>query len=377
VSPLRIAIVTDGLAPQVIGGMQSYSTQLAIHLARAGAQVEVLHGGSPNDDGALSLLEEAGVTLTAVPMPARGTMPGHYIRELDAWSRAVRDELARRKAVDWIYVQGLSGIAILGTPAPHLPPVAINMHGLEMFQSAPSFRSSIEQHLLRPAARQSVLNADLVFSLGGKLDAVLLRLGVRADRIAETCVGIPDDWILPQAKPVNRPRRFLFIGRNERRKGVDDLMQAVRTLGLSRTFEIDLIGPFPHRVTAGIRGARALGQIADRKLLMDAVDACDILGCPRHAEGMPTVILEGMSRGLAIVATDVGAVSKLVFANNGWRVEPGNAAALTQAMSTALDVTDESLRKMKQASIVRIEDFRWSQIASAMMHVLDGGRVRE
>jgi glycosyltransferase involved in cell wall biosynthesis len=377
VSPLRIAIVTDGLAPQVIGGMQSYSTQLAIHLAKAGAQVEVFHAGSPNDTESLSPLAEASVTLTSIPMPAHGTMPGHYVRELDAWSRAVRDELTRRKGIDWIYVQGLSGIAILETPAPHLPPVAINMHGLEMFQSAPSFRSNIERHLLRPAARQSVLNADLVFSLGGKLDAVLLRLGVRADRIAETCVGIPDDWILPQAKPVNRPRRFLFIGRNERRKGVDDLMQAVRMLCRSRTFEIDLIGPFPHSVIAGIQGARALGQIADRKLLMDAVDACDILVCPSHAEGMPTVILEGMARGLAIVATDVGAVSKLVFTNNGWLVEPGNAAVLARAMATVLDVTDESLLKMKQASIVRIEDFRWAQVAAATMHVLDGGRVRE
>ena len=44
--------------------------------------------------------------------------------------------------------------------------------------------------------------------------------------------------------------------------------------------------------------------------------------CPSYSEGMPNVIMEAMSRGLAIIATDVGAVSKLVDEENGWLINP-------------------------------------------------------
>ena len=47
------------------------------------------------------------------------------------------------------------------------------------------------------------------------------------------------------------------------------------------------------------------------------MDNCDILICPSYSEGMPNVILEGMSRGLAIITTDVGANELLVSNENG------------------------------------------------------------
>ena len=46
-------------------------------------------------------------------------------------------------------------------------------------------------------------------------------------------------------------------------------------------------------------------------------DSCDILLCPSYSEGMPNVILEAMSRGLAIIATNVGAIRLLVSEDNG------------------------------------------------------------
>ncbi|MBK7816242.1 MAG: glycosyltransferase [Sphingobacteriaceae bacterium] len=36
--------------------------------------------------------------------------------------------------------------------------------------------------------------------------------------------------------------------------------------------------------------------------------ACDVLICPSFSEGFPNVILEAMSNGLAVAATNVGAV---------------------------------------------------------------------
>ena len=38
---MRIALVTDGISPLAIGGMQTYSTNLARHLAEQGVQVDL------------------------------------------------------------------------------------------------------------------------------------------------------------------------------------------------------------------------------------------------------------------------------------------------------------------------------------------------
>ena len=42
---------------------------------------------------------------------------------------------------------------------------------------------------------------------------------------------------------------------------------------------------------------------------------------PKLFEGMPNVILEAMSRGLAIIATDVGAICDMVCDKNGILLE--------------------------------------------------------
>ena len=39
VQPMRIALVTDGVFPLAVGGMQGHSANLARHLARQGAEV--------------------------------------------------------------------------------------------------------------------------------------------------------------------------------------------------------------------------------------------------------------------------------------------------------------------------------------------------
>jgi len=51
---------------------------------------------------------------------------------------------------------------------------------------------------------------------------------------------------------------------------------------------------------------------------------------PSYSEGMPTVIHGRNASGLAIIASDVGAVSEQVSAPNGILVKPGNKEELEQ-----------------------------------------------
>jgi glycosyltransferase involved in cell wall biosynthesis len=78
---------------------------------------------------------------------------------------------------------------------------------------------------------------------------------------------------------------------------------------------------------------------------------------------MPNVIMEGMARGLAIVATPVGAVESVVDQNNGWLIEPGNVNSLTQAIASIIEMPAEEIRNKQQASLERIALFTWDNIA--------------
>jgi glycosyltransferase involved in cell wall biosynthesis len=60
--------------------------------------------------------------------------------------------------------------------------------------------------------------------------------------------------------------------------------------------------------------------------------------CPSYSEGMPNVILEAMTRGLAIMATDVGAIRLLVSKNNGILLKNCNEILILNAISEFLSM---------------------------------------
>jgi len=356
--------------------MQSHSTNLARHLAAVGVDVEVFYPRSPDlsakDVAARAGLESDRIRLTPVDWPKVRRFPGHYVSELWQYSKNVRALLVQRRGLNGIYIQGLCGLAVVTGKRAELPPVAVNLHGLEMFQRSPSLKSSLQQLLLRPSAKMSALNADHSVSLGRGISKILSSLGVPPSKIAEIPVGIDDDWVVDLPRPVHRPRRFVFVGRHERRKGVAELSDAVATLRRSHEFEFDFVGPIPVKHQIDASGIKYWGSVSDRKQLREILDGCDVIVCPSYAEGMPTVILEGMSRGLAIIATDVGAVDELVDADNGWLIEAANQAQLHTAIESCLSVTDDDLYKRKVASLSRMGGkFTWERVARATAAIFE------
>jgi len=372
---MKIALLTDGVSPFVMGGMQRHSALLAQHLVSAGVDVDLYHtaqgteaiqsakclGGFPEDVG-----ETIGNVF--VEYPVRGKLPGHYLRDSAEYSRRLLQQFQKhdRGSSDFIYAQGQTGRAFIESKRSgiKLPPIGINAHGYEMFQWAGGLRTHLEHIMLRPAFRRLSLKADYVFSFSGKVREIIEeQIGVPEQKIIQLPNAVDGDWVVNCSKPAGDKRlRFVFIGRDERRKGVPDILQAINFL-TDEGFEFHFVGPIP--ISSRIESASVFyhGKINDNAELQGILDRCDVLVCPSYAEGMPTVILEAMARGLAIIATDVGAVTELVGTDNGVLMAEAGVAPLKEAMNILLKMDSDSLQKMKQSSLNKVANYTWDRVA--------------
>ncbi len=155
---------------------------------------------------------------------------------------------------------------------------------------------------------------------------------------------------------------FVFIGRNERRKGVYELNKAIRQIqGLD--FEFHFIGDIPEAFRIQAPNIHYHGVLKEREAITAVMQQADVLVCPSYSEGMPNVILEGMASGCAIIASDVGAVNIQVDTSNGWLIKPGYVSELKEALKNAIGMPKEKLLKMRKDSIEKVKDrFLWENV---------------
>lgn len=176
-----------------------------------------------------------------------------------------------------------------------------------------------------------------------------------ADRVPEAREKVV---ILPNAseaitRPLQRatadPVRILFLGRLGARKGVPDLIDALGRLSDIGDWRAVIAGDGDiedARSQVAVRGLSSRVEIPGwvgpedaHKLLLSA----DILVLPSYDENLPMSVIEGLSAGLAVVATPVGAVEDIVHdGETGLLVAPGDVDALANALRRL--VSDPALR---------------------------------
>lgn len=370
---MKIALITDGFYPYVLGGMQMHSLQLARSLLQAGVSVELYHYVPKGKEGVplpFSADELANLHIVAVDYPSTGHLPGHYIRERHQYSQRVLEAFKERAVnVDFIYAQGLTGRAFIGAKqsGTSFPPIGINAHGYEMFQWAANWKVKLQHYLLRPAFAYVARNADIVFSFSGKIrELVEERLGVPAGRIIEVPNAIDGSWIVDSPSRHDSPLRFVFVGRYERRKGVEELHRVIPEINLKRC-EFHFVGPIPAQVQLKRPNVIYHGRVMETERMQQILDKCDVLVCPSYAEGMPTVILEAMARGLAVIATDVGATRSVVGADNGVLLPVLNEKCLEKAIDEVCSMHVEEVEALKCVSLNKVRMFSWGRVANLLM----------
>ena len=177
-------MLTDGITPFVIGGMQKHSYLIAKQLIDSGVELELhhcLYRKEPLDQLEV-IFDSELVKFFSHHFPEKGILPGHYIRNSYKYSVLLFEQIKNRlDKFDFIYTKGFTGWKLIKEKRKGLkcPPIGVKFHGYEMFQKAASLKVNAEHLLLRSSVSWITKNADYVFSYGGGLTRIIKNLGVQ------------------------------------------------------------------------------------------------------------------------------------------------------------------------------------------------------
>lgn len=229
-----------------------------------------------------------------------------------------------------------------------------------------------------------------MFLPGGQRQAEYLRhYGVGPERIhvAQMTVDVTAimrhiDAVGPGARPCLRDRVglsaasvvFLYVGRLEAHKGVDDLLEAFRRLRAERT-DVELLvvgdGSLRERLQAdamSVAGVRIAGRLQDGALL-DAYALADVFVLPSRFEPWGLVVNESMAAGLPVIVSDqVGCIDDLVVADSTGLVVPARDPTALYSAMHRLAVDAATRHRMAESARERIAGWTLENEAVNVIH---------
>lgn len=249
--------------------------------------------------------------------------------------RACFDRAVRQWSPDVIHLHGSFAGAVCRWPIRgRRVPLLYCAHGWAFDRELPAYKQKIYAGIERLLA----IATDRIIAISEHDCASAIRAGLRAELIATVRLGLSPDRTLDGERSVigGGPLRLLFIGRFDRQKGLDWLLDLVARLGPERV-QLTLIGSAvlaASAVAALPPGVTALGWVAASEIDRH-VDAADAVIMPSRWEGFGLVALEAMRRAVPVLVSDRGALAEVV--GDGGFVFPLESTDVAAQLLTQLD----------------------------------------
>lgn len=212
--------------------------------------------------------------------------------------------------------------------------VIIHLHGSEFKDF---YNSGNEKR--KKQIRELFTIADASIVLGEDWKKFISGIAPKANVIViNNAVALPNI----QTRTISHNRTYLFLGALIQRKGVVDLLEAVKQMKNRNVsnFHVLIAGSGAeenqlkeYTKQNGLQSyVDFLGWIT-KEQKPSLLEKADVLVLPSYNEGLPIAILEAMSYALPIISTDVGSIAEAVQEDvNGFLIAPGDVNALTDAM---------------------------------------------
>jgi glycosyltransferase involved in cell wall biosynthesis len=383
---LHLCFFSQEYPPGTVGGIGRFTRELAVGLAELGHHIHVLTRGKNHHTVDL----EDGVWVHRIvpehcPRPAEPAVP----QTVWDYSASLTEELLRihrHRPVDLVELPlwDSEGIAAIldGTV-----PAGVSLHTPlpTTLEISPYWKSNplhYRRHIRPLLALEPFCLARCDFILANSRAVVVEVERGHEIRLERHKLGVvPHGFGVPVEPAPTWPRRqvpglieVLFVGRLERRKGIDLLLDAVLVLIASRpglrftivgedsipgprgrTYRQEFGSRHPDLVAGGT--VRFMGSLPEEQLDRCYAE-CDIFVAPSRYESFGLVLVEAMRHGKPVIACNIGGMREvLVAGETGLLVPPEDSRALADAILRLAD--DDALRERlgRGALVAYLETF--------------------
>ncbi|WP_433560125.1 glycosyltransferase [Pseudonocardia xinjiangensis] len=401
---MRIAMVSEHASPLAAvggtdaGGQNVHVLELSSALAAAGHDVTVW---TRRDDPALpdAVPLRPGVVVRHVPAgPPRPLPKDELVPHLPAFTDVLKRAWASARP-DVVHAHfWMSGMVALAAAAGRIP-VVQTFHALGSVKrrhqgrddTSPEGRVRAEVAVARTVDRVLATCTDEVFELA--------RLGTPRRRTTVVPCGVDTRLFTPDgpvAERFERPR-LVSLGRLVRRKGVDEVIEAMRRLphaeliiagGAAATNGAPPADPDADRLRARAAAAgvadrvRLIGPVA-RKDVPALLRSADAVVCVPWYEPFGMVALEAMACGRPVVASAVGGIQDTVVDQvTGLLVPPRKPDVLAAALRDLLGSPTRAAAFGIAGRDRVLARYDWERVAASTAAVYDeviatrNGRIR-
>lgn len=313
---------------------------------------------------------EMGVTYfeyPAIPMvtrPLNGLICEHYLLP---HVRAAKPDLIMNY---WLYPEGFGAVRVgrkLGVP------VIVGAIGSDVRCIGDPY----SRHLIA----RTVKEAAGVITVSEDLRQRTIALGAPAERVTTILNGCDGEYFRPGDRDEARRKLgieadselVLYAGHLLATKGLGELAGAMAELaGRRPKLRLAVIGDGAYREELEARVARA--GMADRVWMRGRVDsetvgewmrAADVFCLPSYTEGCPNAVVEALSCGRPVVASDVGGIPELVGEGCGILTPSRDTRKLTAALEAALE------RRWDTGRIAASSRRSWEKVADETFAVCE------
>ncbi|MEM7693360.1 MAG: glycosyltransferase family 4 protein [Pseudomonadota bacterium] len=327
-------------------------------------------GGYRYDRALMAALSAAGHTLTHIPLAATFPAPSEadVAQALAALSAADADALL------------VDGLAYAVLPANRLaalttPLVALVHHPLAL---ETGLAASDVARLTRAETAALTAAHHVVVTSAPTAQTLVEGFGVAREAITIAVPGIDPLWFDVENSPT-APPTLVSVGSLTPRKGHDTLLAAMADVDPRVRLDLFGSGAFdpPHaarlEALAGPLGDRVrLRGAAPEPTLAKAYAGATAFVLATHYEGFGMVFAEALAAGLPVIGTTGGAVPSVVPPEAGILVPPGDAMALTKAITAV--VADPARRNaMAAAARPAAQKFgTWADTAATVARTIEG-----